>query len=154
MATWNSHVIIIIPVGDFEIMLISLEIYKNLYFDLLKKPPAFPVRKRRLIILCGRRDSNPHASRHQILSLARLPITPRPLFSSCKYTIIFNSDYRTILKENGLKRLLSLKCLKCYNAVKNQITRVFPHFHIFTFLPHRFPLLRFSVSLFSITHHR
>ena len=27
--------------------------------------------------LCARRDSNPHASRHQILSLARLPITPR-----------------------------------------------------------------------------
>ena len=26
---------------------------------------------------CARRDSNPHASRHQILSLARLPITPR-----------------------------------------------------------------------------
>ena len=30
------------------------------------------------LILCGRRDSNPHASRHQILSLARLPITTRP----------------------------------------------------------------------------
>lgn len=28
--------------------------------------------------LCGRRDSNPHASRRQILSLVRLPITPRP----------------------------------------------------------------------------
>ena len=26
---------------------------------------------------CARRDSNAHASRHQILSLARLPITPR-----------------------------------------------------------------------------
>ena len=33
-----------------------------------------------LFILCGRRDSNPHAFRHQILSLARLPITPRPHF--------------------------------------------------------------------------
>ncbi len=30
-------------------------------------------------VLCGRRDSNPHALRHQILSLARLPIPPRPL---------------------------------------------------------------------------
>ena len=28
--------------------------------------------------LCGRRDSNPYASRHQILSLAWLPITTRP----------------------------------------------------------------------------
>ena len=27
---------------------------------------------------CGWRDSNPHASRHQILSLARLPISPHP----------------------------------------------------------------------------
>ena len=30
------------------------------------------------LFLCGWRDSNPHASRHQILSLARLPITPHP----------------------------------------------------------------------------
>jgi len=28
------------------------------------------------ILLCAWRDSNPHAVRHQILSLARLPITP------------------------------------------------------------------------------
>ena len=28
--------------------------------------------------LCGRRDSNPHASRRQILSLVCLPISPRP----------------------------------------------------------------------------
>ena len=28
--------------------------------------------------LCGQRDSNPHASRHQILSLTWLPITPCP----------------------------------------------------------------------------
>ncbi len=28
--------------------------------------------------MCGWRDSNPHASRHQILSLARLPISPHP----------------------------------------------------------------------------
>ena len=37
--------------------------------------------------LCARRDSNPHASRHQILSLARLPITPRAQYfwvSECK----------------------------------------------------------------------
>ena len=30
-------------------------------------------------LLCGRRDSNPHTFRYQILSLERLPITPRPL---------------------------------------------------------------------------
>ncbi len=29
--------------------------------------------------LCGRRDSNSHALRRQILSLVRLPISPRPL---------------------------------------------------------------------------
>ena len=28
--------------------------------------------------LCGEWDSNPHGSHHQILSLARLPITPSP----------------------------------------------------------------------------
>ena len=30
------------------------------------------------VTLCGQRDSNPHASRHQILSLTWLPITPCP----------------------------------------------------------------------------
>ena len=39
----------------------------------------FQGKARRLFLLCGRRDSNPHAVRHQILSLARLPIPPRPL---------------------------------------------------------------------------
>ncbi len=32
-------------------------------------------------LLSGRRDSNPHASRRQILSLVRLPISPRPAVS-------------------------------------------------------------------------
>ena len=31
------------------------------------------------LFLCGWRDSNPHASRRQILSLIRLPISPHPL---------------------------------------------------------------------------
>ena len=31
-----------------------------------------------LFLMCGQRDSNPHASRHQILSLTWLPITPCP----------------------------------------------------------------------------
>jgi hypothetical protein len=34
--------------------------------------------KNKGLIKCGWRDSNPHALRHQILSLARLPITPHP----------------------------------------------------------------------------
>ncbi len=29
--------------------------------------------------ICGRGDSNPHGETHQILSLTRLPIPPRPL---------------------------------------------------------------------------
>ena len=29
-------------------------------------------------VLCGWRDSNPHARRRQILSLVRLPISPHP----------------------------------------------------------------------------
>ena len=44
--------------------------YKN-------KKEDFPEEKSSKVNLCARRDSNPHASRHQILSLARLPITPR-----------------------------------------------------------------------------
>ena len=34
--------------------------------------------------VCGRRDSNPYALRHQILSLAWLPITTRPQTMVCK----------------------------------------------------------------------
>ena len=41
------------------------------------KKEDFPEEKSSKVNLCARRDSNPHASRHQILSLARLPITPR-----------------------------------------------------------------------------
>lgn len=39
---------------------------------------------------CGRGDSNSHTLRHQILSLACLPIPPRPqvfVESGCKYTL-------------------------------------------------------------------
>ena len=47
---------------------------------------------------CGRRESNPYASRHQILSLACLPISTRPRnrcgLSGCKglqmYDILLN----------------------------------------------------------------
>lgn len=35
------------------------------------KPFSFP-------LMCGWRDSNPHAVKHQILSLACLPISPHP----------------------------------------------------------------------------
>lgn len=36
--------------------------------------------------VCARRDSNPHDLSHKILSLARLPITPRALKIGCKVT--------------------------------------------------------------------
>ena len=49
---------------------------------------------RRLFLLCGRRDSNPHAVRHQILSLARLPIPPRPLNAVQMYVIYFTHTIR------------------------------------------------------------
>ncbi len=35
---------------------------------------------------CGWRDSNPHALRHQILSLARLPVPPHPRVKGFQYT--------------------------------------------------------------------
>ena len=41
--------------------------------------------------LCGRRDSNPHASRRQILSLVRLPISPRPLKKIPKMSVSINN---------------------------------------------------------------
>ena len=40
---------------------------------------------------CGRGDSNSHTSRHQILSLACLPIPPRPLFQYFKNFYLSNS---------------------------------------------------------------
>jgi hypothetical protein len=46
-----------------------------------KKSLSFPKS-----FLCGRRDSNSQTSRHQILSLACLPISPRPHYCGCKYT--------------------------------------------------------------------
>ena len=39
-----------------------------------------------LISWCGRRDSNPHTLRCQNLNLVRLPIPPRPLTKSCRFT--------------------------------------------------------------------
>ena len=41
--------------------------------------------------LCGRRESNPYASRHQILSLACLPISTRPRQMDCKDMNIFDT---------------------------------------------------------------
>ena len=46
----------------------------------IRRPCPFAARKKqpeRLLFLCERRDSNPYARRHQILSLAWLPITTR-----------------------------------------------------------------------------
>ena len=52
-------------------------------FTLARESPAV---KGRAISLCGRRDSNPYAVRHQILSLGCLPIPTRPQKKCCKYT--------------------------------------------------------------------
>ena len=41
-----------------------------------EKRKSFPVKGNSFA--CGQRDSNPHALRHQILSLTWLPITPCP----------------------------------------------------------------------------
>ena len=65
-----------------------LKINKNRLLILLKG------KTRRLIFLCGRRDSNPHAVRHQILSLARLPIPPRPLNAVQMYVNYFTHTTR------------------------------------------------------------
>jgi hypothetical protein len=44
--------------------------------------------------MCGRRDSNPHAVKRQILSLVRLPITPLPQLGFLELAkIIFYVDY-------------------------------------------------------------
>ena len=44
-----------------------------------EKRKSFPVKGNSFA--CGQRDSNPHALRHQILSLTWLPITPYPQIS-------------------------------------------------------------------------
>ena len=66
------------------------------YFNTLTDFCTWPMKCRRYkhkkrvagkatLFLCARRDSNPHVARHQILSLARLPITPRaPLWNKHK----------------------------------------------------------------------
>ena len=67
----------------------SVVLFVKCYFQNLKRLLLFLSKPRTLntvvfnqyqgFLLCGWRDSNPHALRHQILSLARLPITPHPL---------------------------------------------------------------------------
>ena len=54
------------------------------------KKEDFPKEKSSKVNLCARRDSNPHASRHQILSLARLPITPHAQIRMQRYELFFN----------------------------------------------------------------
>ena len=58
-----------------------------------------PAQKKRtifmvLFLMCGRRESNPYASRHQILSLACLPISTRP---QTFYVISFRKRNANIL---------------------------------------------------------
>ena len=48
-----------------------------------------------LFLMCGRRESNPYASRHQILSLACLPISTRPLILGLQMYNNF-SDLQTL----------------------------------------------------------
>lgn len=45
---------------------------------------------------CGWRESNPHARRHQILSLARLPIPPHPHFPAAKVPLFLKRDTEKI----------------------------------------------------------
>ncbi len=56
---------------------------RNANFDLMNKYSMSYENKKATsplgeVALCGRRESNPYASRHQILSLACLPISTRP----------------------------------------------------------------------------
>jgi len=48
--------------------------------ELVALNPDIKLSGLRATLLCAWRDSNPHALRHQILSLARLPITPHAHF--------------------------------------------------------------------------
>lgn len=55
---------------------------------------------------CGWRDSNPHASRRQILSLIRLPISPHPRSQSevlSQARMLLNPDYQLPTPLKGLQ---------------------------------------------------
>ena len=70
-------------------------------------------------LLCGRRDSNPHAVRHQILSLARLPISPRPLNAVQMYVNFFSCtrwQSNLFCAYRPVKGLTELKILAQVNA--------------------------------------
>lgn len=65
-----------------------------------------------VLIMCGWRDSNPHALRRQILSLVCLPISPHPLLWPTSNSALFgvanvghythqNHKYHTIMKWEG-----------------------------------------------------
>lgn len=47
--------------------------------------------------LCGRGDSNPHAVRHQILSLACLPVSTRPHETWAKIGKSFNDQTKFLM---------------------------------------------------------
>ena len=70
-------------------------------------------------VLCGRRDSNPHALRHQILSLARLPIPPRPLKQGAK--VIFFLKYGKLFPLNNRP---SVFIMKFFRQILNDLS---PH---------------------------
>ena len=62
---------------DVQIKLRTLNTRKNSVSRVPCPPGA--VDRAQAGVMSGWRDSNPHALRHQILSLARLPITPHPV---------------------------------------------------------------------------
>jgi hypothetical protein len=69
--------------GNFRSKIVCLKLIKTACLSFFKgKQGGY-------FLLCGRRDSNPHAVRHQILSLARLPIPPRPLNAVQMYVNYF-----------------------------------------------------------------
>ena len=59
--------------------------------------------------LCGRRDSNPYALRHQILSLAWLPITTRPHIRTIKMLCSLFSTPYNVQRTNIVKKRTQCK---------------------------------------------
>ena len=68
---------------------------RNEFFDIMSRYSATYTKEKEansleLVPSCGRRDSNPYALRHQILSLGCLPIPTRPHFMRDKCTEFFS----------------------------------------------------------------
>ncbi len=72
----------------------ALAVIRKITESYKKEKEESPFRQSSLVNSCARGDSNPHVVRHQILSLARLPITPRAhaFYSAAK--LLFFCDLR------------------------------------------------------------